>query len=449
MHLVDHASVRSAFILVLGALLALSGCTSSNLKEERIRLKAENERLRAMPTVDPQTERKLREAEDTLATLRGLLANAQASLDPGAPAGQRQEARRAVASAQDNLAEVRMVLETQPDSPAKAVTDEALDAVGQALVAVDEALNASGTMASAGLIAFADMHTSLDRAQAAVDDAQAKLRTALAADPDPTLRNLLSQAQATLSTAQISLLPLLREELTEAEKGRQAAEDERDEARGERDEAQAARRAAEGERDTAQAARQAAETERDTAQAARQAAETERDTAQAAQRAAEGERDEAQDDAEMQRQRADTYDPRVSLADALEPREPRFVPRGEAQILRTPRTDTGEAGWEKLDIATGAVAFAAGKRVAAASGGLAATDELPLRAVTLRAAGRHPIRIQGDDGTPTSYSNTDGVLTSSLQLSADGATLKFGGEGVVYYDMQRTFDSLVSQELVE
>ena len=301
MHLVDHASVRSALILVLGALLALSGCTSSNLKEERIRLKAENERLRAMPTVDPQTERKLREAEDTLATLRGLLANAQASLDPGAPAEQRQEARRAVAGAQDNLAEVRMVLETQPDSPAKAVTDEALDAVGQALVAVDEALNASGTMASAGLIAFADMHTSLDRAQAALDDAQAKLRTALAADPDPTLRNLLSQAQATLSTAQISLLPLLREELDEAlaarraaetERGtaqaaRQAAEDERDEARGERDEAQAARRAAETERGTAQAARQAAEDERDEARG-------ERDEAQAARRAAEGERDTAQ-----------------------------------------------------------------------------------------------------------------------------------------------------------
>ena len=144
--------------------------------------------------------------------------------------------------------------------------------------------------------------------------------------------------------------------------------------------------------------------------------------------------------AAREKERADTYDPRVSLTQALEPREPRFVPRGEAQVLRTPRTDTGEAGWEKLDIATEAVAFAAGKRVAAASGGLAVTDELPLRAVTLRAAGRHPIRIQGDDGTPTSYSNTDGVVTSSLQLSADGATLKFGGEGLVYFDMQRNFD---------
>ena len=135
------------------------------------------------------------------------------------------------------------------------------------------------------------------------------------------------------------------------------------------------------------------------------------------------------------------YDPRVSLADALLPQGERFVPRGEARsITRTPRTDVGEAGWAKLDIETDAVAWAAGKRVGAATGGLAATDELPLRAITLRAAGRHPVKIQGDDGTPTTYSNTDGVVESSLRLSADGATLEFGGEGLVYFDMQRQFN---------
>ena len=144
------------------------------------------------------------------------------------------------------------------------------------------------------------------------------------------------------------------------------------------------------------------------------------------------------------------YDPRVSLADALLPRGERFVPRGEAQsITRTPRTDVGETGWAKLAIETDPAAFAAGKRVAAAGAGLVATDELPLRAITLRAAGRHftvqqsrdgRTRIHGDDGTPTAYSNTDGEVESSLQLSADGATLKFGGEGVVYYDMQRQFN---------
>ena len=38
------------------------------------------------------------------------------------------------------------------------------------------------------------------------------------------------------------------------------------------------------------------------------------------------------------------------------------------------------------------------------------------------------------------YSNTDGVVESSLQLSADGLTLKFGGIGVIYYDNQIRFD---------
>ena len=137
-------------------------------------------------------------------------------------------------------------------------------------------------------------------------------------------------------------------------------------------------------------------------------------------------------------------DSRVSLANPLAPREERGqsfqpVPTGVARsITRTPRT--GPAGHQKLAIRTDPVAFASGKRVGGASGGLRATDELPLRAVTLRAAGRHPIKVQGDDGTPTAYSNSDGVLESSLQLSAGGATLKFGGEGVVYYDMQRQFN---------
>ena len=31
-------------------------------------------------------------------------------------------------------------------------------------------------------------------------------------------------------------------------------------------------------------------------------------------------------------------------------------------------------------------------------------------------------------------------MTSSLQLSEDGLTIRFGGEGVVYYDMQRQFN---------
>ncbi len=342
--------------LVCGAALALGACTET----------------KTVRVPDPEAlaaeRQKTAAAEAALSALRASLAEAQAAL--GAPE-QREAAGAVVEEARQNLEVFRERLAAQPDSGAKTAASTALTAVDTALETVADVLTAAdAALPSGGPVALASMHTTLDRAQAALDDAQTKLTAALDANPTPEIRTLLLQAQVTLSTAQISLVPPLRQELAQAESA---------------------------------------------------AAKHERDAAE-------------------QRARADAYDPRVSLAVALEPREPRFVPRGEADIARTPRTDTGETGWTKLAIATDGVAWAAGKRVGAASGGLAATDELPLRAVTLRAAGRHPIKIQGDDGTPTSYSNTDGVVTSSLQLSADGATLKFGGEGLVYYDMQRTFD---------
>ena len=345
--------------LVCGAALALGACTET----------------RTVRVGDPEAlaaeRQKTAAAEAALSDLRASLAEAQAALGATTDPGQREAASVVVEEARQNLEVFRERLAAQPDSGAKTAASTALTAVDTALETVADVLTAAdAALPSGGPVALASMHTTLDRAQAALDDAQTKLTAALDANPTPEIRTLLLQAQVTLSTAQISLVPPLRQELAQAESA---------------------------------------------------AAKHERDAAE-------------------QRARADAYDPRVSLAVALEPREPRFVPRGEADIVRTPRTDTGETGWTKLAIATDGVAWAAGKRVAAASGGLAATDELPLRAVTLRAAGRHPVRIQGDDGTPTSYSNTDGVVTSSLQLSADGATLKFGGEGVVYYDMQRTFD---------
>ena len=362
-------------VALFSAVLVLSACTTKTRP-------------------DPATEARADAAETALTALRESLAAAQNALGSGnSTEEQRTAAAGAVATARKDLGEVQQNLEMLPDSAAKTAADTALTAVDTALAAVVDALGEANTALGSrgGTISFASMHTSLDQAQAALDDAQTKITEALATNPTDAIKTALSQAQGMLTTAQVSLMPLLREELETAEARAAQTAAERDEARIRAD-----------------------------SETARADSEKER--------------------ADSEKERADTYDPRVSLAQALEPREPRFVPKGEAEITRTPRTDTGEAGWEKLGIATDAVAFAAGKRVGAASGGLVPTDELPLRAVTLRAAGRHPIRIQGDDGTPTSYSNTDGVLTSSLQLSADGATLKFGGEGLVYYDMQRTFD---------
>ena len=381
------ASALTLAMFALGAVLALSACST---KTRTVRV--------GDAAAEQAAENRAKAAEAALADLQASLAAANAVLDAlqrDNTSQQRDAARTAVVAAQRNLRQVQEDLAEQPASGARTAAEAALTAVDTALARTAEALvAANGSLASGAELA--NMHTTLDRAQAAVDAARAELKKALAVEGiTADIRTALSQAQGTLNTAQVSLIPLLRQDLAEAE-----------------------------------------------AEAAEQRARAE---------AAETARDEEKARADAEKARADTYDPRVSLADALLPREERDVPRGDAQsITRTPRTDIGETGWAKLDIETDPVPFATGKRVAAAGAGLVVTDELPLRAITLRAAGRHftvqqsrtegRTRIHGDDGTPTVYSNTDGEVESSLQLSADGATLKFGGEGVVYYDMQRQFN---------
>ena len=472
--------LRRISAILLTALLVLSGCTSSNLKDERDQLRADNERLRAAPAADPQTERKLEEAEAALAELRGLLADAQGSLEPGTPTEQREGARMAVASARDNLVEVRRTLEMQPDSAAKTAADEALAAVGTALTAVDEALRDTAPAMSAGLLSFANMHTTLDRAQAAVDDALAKLKQALAADPGDTVASLLTQARVTLSTAQLSLIPLLREELAESE-------GERDAAQAAREAAEGARQAAEGERDAAQAAREAAE-------GARQAAEGERDAAQAAREAAEDlasrrtltlpaglsaadaggpaeftveaggrtfrARVEFRCPAGGDACRVRVYDngeigywgglptvwpnpPRSALWADLEPGVWRASVLGEVSVRRVPRLNQEPIGMAKpqtvanpdpLAVATEGVAWAAGKTITRPTG------ELPLRVLTRRGTtdvqGRHNTGRFGEER----WRETDANLESSIELREDGGVvLKVRGEpgeGLNYNDMK-------------
>ncbi len=373
---------NTAVVAACCAALALAGCGGSGNGDA------------AAPTPDIDRElidnltKERNEARMALKELRESLETAQEALG-SVIAGQRDATRRAVDDARKRLREVREDLEALPDSEAKTAASGALAAVDTALTLTAQALAASPA-ASGGIVSPANLHTTLDRAQTALDNAQTRLTTALAADPSAEMRALLSQAQATLATAQLSLVPLLRRELAEAE------------------------------------------------------------SEAAAQRArAEDEKDRANAEAEEARAAAARYNPRVSLTDALVPRPPGFVPRGTAQITRTPRTDTGEDGWRKLDIRTDPVRWAEGSKVGA-DGGLVATDELPLRSVTLYGTGNHPLVILGDDGTPTTYSETDSKPTGSLRLSTAGGilqpTMKFGGEGVVRYDLQRRFYDGANQD---
>ncbi len=204
---------RLCLAVACGVALALGACTET--KTVRV---GDPEALAAEQRKTAAAEARADEAETALRGLRTLLAE----LGSANTVEQRTEARTEVGRVQKELARLRenLELEEQPEA------DVALSAVDTALEAVVEALGAANAaFGSGGTVSFASMHTTLDRAQAALDDAQTKITAALAANPTGAIETVLSQAQGALTTAQISLVPLLREELAEAEAERDALKD--------------------------------------------------------------------------------------------------------------------------------------------------------------------------------------------------------------------------------
>ncbi len=197
-------------MLACGAMLALGACTDT----------------KRVPVGDPMADEKIKKETDranaaqaALNDLRDSLADVQNALkpDPSAtPEQQRENLRKRLTDVKTNLGMVQENLQKQPASAARTAVDTALTAVGTAVEAVKTAL--APTPASGGTVSFADMHMDLDAAQAALDDAQTKITAALGADGlTDTLQTALTQAQAALTTAQVSLVPRLRSELMQAE----------------------------------------------------------------------------------------------------------------------------------------------------------------------------------------------------------------------------------------
>ena len=488
-------------LLACGAVLALGACTDTKTVPvgDPTAVAAEKEKTAA-------AEAARLELETTLSGLRDSLAAAQAALAAASTVEQRTKARETVEAAQKDLKKVQMDLQGQPESPARAAADNALKAVDTALERTAAALRdtASGT----GLLSLASMHTSLDRAQSALATAQAEITKALAAaGSDSALGTLLSQAQATLSTAQISLLPLLRQELADAQDDLKTARDKVTELEGD---------LAEAEADLAEAEADLAEAKRDNTddvarlEKARDEKQEEVDRLKLSLNTATAERDK-------QQERADTYDPRVTLADALEPAAPggARVNRGEknADITYMARTShTGKDAptaaptvvddsnptpeesaalaaynaqfaypyWDAdgmavddladaaaagpLKIRMAAVRHADGKRLFGAG---RSSDELPLRGFTLRHDVRDAAEVviaggatlsnanrvlpfqgretigdadTGFDLTDSTWRNYEATYRSSIQLPSSGTsgpTLKMGGQGVIFYDLEQ------------
>ena len=198
------AASKHFLVLACAALLTLGACTGT----------------KHVSTGNPA-------AETELKNLRDLLKETQQAL---AEPNNREEVGELLTKTRTDL--VRNSSQLTGDNKT------ALEAVLTALDAVAAALGASDAMASGGgggAVSLAAMHTTLDRAQTALNDAQAKLTTALDANPTGAVLTALTQAQGTLTTAQLSLMPLLRQELADAEAERDTARAERDTARAEVD----------------------------------------------------------------------------------------------------------------------------------------------------------------------------------------------------------------------
>ena len=121
---------------------------------------------------------------------------------------------------------------------------------------------------------------------------------------------------------------------------------------------------------------------------------------------------------------------------------------GTANVTWTARTDTGDD-----PLVTEAVPWATGKKLISASG--IGTDEFKLRGITARGELSGPDEtgnllfhggIEGGGAAAlgvttgnTAWDHTDAEVLSSIQLKRDGSgfTMKMGGRGNIFYDMER------------
>ena len=439
----SRISLRLASCVAVAAVaLALGGCGASYAERDAALAERDAARVRAAAA-----ENALAAAENTLEDLRDSLAKTQAALgSTGTDVEQRMATRRIVVEAREDLMKVRETL----DGAGNAAVGAALTAVDLALTRTAEAL---APATGAGGLASASMHTSLDRAQAALDAAQTALTTALDTDPADALRTVLYQAQGALSTAQVSLVPKLRQELRTAESERDAAQGERDTARSQAQGQRERAEKAEGERDTVRGERDTARSQAQGQRERAEKAEGERDTARA-------ERNAARSDAEEQRKRADTYDPRLVIGERLTPLEeervalpPSLAPTGTVtwtpRTMSTAATLSSTANPNALAIRDEARAHTDGRRLFPDSGTIS-QDEFLLRGVTLRGdqLGRQPDRstdntinppVMGSGAGTGTWSNYDATYESSIRMRAtgDGMTLRMGGTGTIFYDMER------------
>ena len=467
-------SLRPASHIVIAAVaLALGACGGDSVEKVRdAALAGEDAALERVAAVEAErnaARARAEAAEAALADAQEALRLASEALSDGGDGDARQELGRQLRDTTERLSNVRTELGSPADDAGRE-TVRALELTEAALSATERALGLAARVGAGALLA-ASAHTLLDEALGAVDDAQAQLVVAAEAvdDAESAAGRALQAARGALTSAQVSLLPKIRQELEMAEAGRNAARSDAEQQRTRADAAERERDAARSEAEQQRTRADAAERERD---AARSEAEQQRDAARSEaeqQRtradAAERERDAARGETEEQRERADEAEGERDELTRTHVSPPLFQstagPRdlgATITITRTARTvpdtatdpDTWVANPDALEIATDAVPYAAGRTLVSRAG----NEEFPMREITFRGDirqgsqrgltgaaadndGRYPI-IQGPGNTlGNANDHTKTAVISSIRLSEDGElTLKAGGSGVVFNEFQ-------------
>ena len=385
---------RCMTLLACSAALALGACSDTKPNTAAVE-KAQREAAAAAAAA-ADDKRRADAANAALAELRASLVRAQEALEAvGSGTNAPAEAIKVLTDVQTDLRTVRRTLTAQPDTAAKTLVETALTAVDTAVGAVKTALGTT-TTSSGGPVSFADMHIDLDAAQTALDRAQTRIEAALDADGlTDELQQVLSQAQAALSTAQISLVPELRRQLAQAE----ARADTYDPRVSLNDEVLPLR-------------------------VARIGLPLELTPKGSVEADAEG--------------------PAVTWTRRT---------RTDVEVAAGVTTATVVA--LKNDIMKDPVPWATGKTLGLGVAGAVSTDEFQLRGITMR-GGRLGLqnpdgtrRISGIDGTYNppvqghadagAWQNWNAAYESSIQMKEDGGgiTLKMGGDGTIFFDFER------------
>ena len=217
----------SRLIAVVALTAALGACGSDSAKDERdaalARAAAAEAAAAQARVAAAEAAERAADAEAALSAAQEALRLATRVLSGDGDADSRRELGEVLQRTNEQLAAARKGLEEATDAGSRE-TVRALELTEAALAEVRKAVGVV-ELAVSGTVLAASAHTAVGAALSAVDAAQAQLDRANEAisDEDSAAGMALREAASALTTARVSLLPKVREELESAEAARDKA----------------------------------------------------------------------------------------------------------------------------------------------------------------------------------------------------------------------------------